>query len=149
MARDLHKLLHHGPLQEALTRVLLPITTNNAEVLVAHSILLPHRVFAALWQADKDAFMQQWCGGSRESLVSFWAGMKGTAVYEKAKRMGFANTIPLKLFGDGVAATGISKSWGKSVDAYLFASLLSDSSSKTSEVGGWASCNIFLAVILL
>ena len=51
--------------------------------------------------------------------------------------MGLRRTVPLKLFGDGVACTSISKSWGKSVDAFLMASLLSSSSTKTSEVHGW------------
>ena len=92
--------------------------------------------------------MDQWCGGSADVLESFWQGMKGTSLYERAKRMGVRKTVPLKLFGDGVAVTGVSKSWGKSVDAFLMSSLVSTGSSKTNEVGlsdlkwGWFGVSI-------
>ena len=59
-------------------------------------------------------------------------------MYAKASQMGLDKTVPLKLFGDGVAVTGISKSWGKSMDSFLMASLLATTSSKTSEVGSLA-----------
>ena len=66
--------------------------------------------------------------------MAFWDGLKGTKIYAKATKMGLSKTFPIKLFGDGVAVTGVSKSWGKSVDAFLMGSLLNKTSSKTSEV---------------
>ena len=43
-----------------------------------------------------------------------------------SNRVDFQNrTIPLRLFGDGVAVLGISKSWGRSVDAFTVHPLLS------------------------
>ena len=135
MARDLNKVLFNGPLQSAMSHILLPIATAAGQPqLTSHEVLYPHKVFAALWEADEQAFLDQWCGGSQDALQNFWRGMQGTRIYEKARQMGLSKTVPLKFFGDGVAAIGISKAWGKSVDAFLVSSLLSTTSSKTSEV---------------
>ena len=114
--------------------MLLPISTTNGYQLTSHSCLLPHRFFAALWEMDQNLFKQHWCGGSDSALATFWEGLRGTRLYGKAAKLGLSKTIPIKLFGDGVAVVGISKSWGKSVDAFLMASLLSNTSTKTSEV---------------
>ena len=117
-----------------MTHMLLPITTTQGTQTASHRVLLPHRLFAALWEADPQVFLDHWCGGSQEALETFWEGLKGTKVYVEAARMGLRNTVPLKLFGDGVAVLGMNKSWGKSVDTFLMSSLVSRRSSKCSEV---------------
>ena len=73
----------------------------------------PHRFMAALWESDQQAFLDHWCEGSEQALLEFWEGLRGTKLYAKAAKMGLSKTVPIKLFGDGVAVTGVSKSWGK------------------------------------
>ena len=134
IARDLSIVMHKGPMQKALSHILLPIATTDGSQLCSHQVLLPHRFFSALWNADQAAFVDHWCGGSEAALLNFWRKMEGTTLYSTACRMGLKKTIPIKLFGDGVAAIGMNKSWGKSVDAFLMSSLMATTSSQTSEV---------------
>ena len=63
--------------------------------------------------------------------------MRGSKLSEKLELLQLdpSKAIPLKLFGDGIACTGLSKAWSKSAEAFLFASLLG-TSSKVSEAPG-------------
>ena len=99
MARDLQKALQIGCMQEALSHMLLPIATSNGPQLASHIVFLPHRFFAALWEADQEAFLKSWCGGSPDALEEFWEALKGTKLYVKAAKMGLKRTIPIKIFG--------------------------------------------------
>ena len=84
-----------GPMQTAMTHLLLPISTLHGEQLSAHNILLPHRFLSALWNADAEAFVQYWAGGSEEALERFWLGLRGTRYFRKAQEVGLRKTIPI------------------------------------------------------
>ena len=101
MARDLQSALFIGPIQEALSHVLLPIQTPNGDQLASHSLLLPHRYFSALYAADQGAFLQQWCGGSDDALESFWEGLRGTPALTGLLRWDWGGLCPWSSLGTG------------------------------------------------
>ena len=45
-----------------------------------------------------------------------------------------SKTVPLKLFGDGIAVLGVSKSWGRSVLTFLLTPLITTSCSRGSQI---------------
>ena len=71
-------------------------------------------------------------GGFQECtprLEQFWDAVGGLAWVKNhplSERVDFkSRTVPLQLFGDGIAVLGVSKSWGRSVEAFTIQPLLS------------------------
>ena len=93
-------------------------------------MMLPHELFAALWEWDRNFFVHKLCGGPEGRIAEFWNQMEGHPALQAdspiAARSNYrTRCIPLALHGDGVACTGISKSWSKSADVLSWRSLLS------------------------
>ena len=136
VARDLSKLMRRSPLESALEHVLLPVQLGNHVVYEEHYILLPHKWWAHMHAYDEGLFLQQLLGGNSANASRFWKQMQGTILQSKLDKLKLdpKKTIPLKIFGDGIACTGLGKSWSKSAEAILIASLLPAGNSRSSEV---------------
>ena len=136
VARDLSKLMRRSPLEAALEHVLLPVQLGNQVVYEGHYILLPHKWWAHLHAYDEGLFLQQLLGGNPANASRFWKHMQGSILQSKLGQLELdpRKTIPMKIFGDGIACTGLGKSWAKSAEAFLIASLLPAGNSKASEV---------------
>ena len=92
-------------------------------------MISPHALFAAIWSLSPDYFVKKLCGDSPNRIASFWDRMRGHPACPEGGVLRLRpdlreRCIPLGLHGDGVAVTGISKSWSKSVDALTWKSLL-------------------------
>ena len=136
VARDLSKLMTRSPLEAALEHVLLPVHLGNQVVYEEHYILLPHKWWAHLHAYDEGLFLQQLLGGNPANAGRFWKHMQGSILQSKLEQLGLdpRKTVPMKIFGDGIACTGLGKSWAKSAEAFLIASLLPVGNSRASEV---------------
>ena len=71
-------------------------------------------------------------------LENFWnavADLKWVIDHPLSQRVDFrSKTVPLRLFGDGIAVLGVGKSWGRSVDAFTVQPLLSEMTAKYSTI---------------
>ena len=138
----------HGSMQSALpASVASDALTSQSLILKASPktlrpvdslMLLPHELFAALWAWDQDFFVRHLCGGSADRIGQFWSAMEGHPALNGespvAARADFRQKcIPLTMHGDGVACTGLAKSWSKSADALSWRSLLSKGSVKVTQ----------------
>ena len=99
-------------------------------------MLLPHKLWASMYSFDQELFLQHFLGGNDRNASKFWKSMGGSKLADKLALLQLdpRMTIPMKLFGDGIACTGISKSWAKTADTFLISSMLA--TSKVSEVLG-------------
>ena len=131
MARDLQGCLPTSPLDEALVKVPLRVLVNSQFVEAIHRIILPHRLFASMWLQGGEEFQRYWFDGNVKNLEKFWAMMPDR---KKPAAEHIKVTIPVKLFGDGVAVLGLAKSWSKSLHAFLLTPLLSGSSGKDMHI---------------
>ena len=99
---------------------------------VSHPILLPHEVFAAIFEHYPDVFHNSLCGGTKNPTAKFWSSMDGHPQYVdhpvKLRDNHHDKCIPITLHADGVPIAGVGKSWSKSVDCYSWTSLLSTGS---------------------
>ena len=118
-----------------MEHVLLPIHQGDKVVQEEYYILMPHKLWSHMYSYDEGLFVQYFLGGKADNASRFWKNMGGTKLLEKVQMLNLdpSKTIPLKFFGDGIACTGLGKTWAKSADAYLLSALLA-SKSKVSEV---------------
>ena len=101
-------------------------------------MILPHQLFAALFEYDRGIFIDKLCGGSEDRIARFWNEMAGHPAYGQGHPLHLrpdhrTKCIPLSLHGDGVTAIGLAKSWGKTVDAMSWASVLSKGSTISTQ----------------
>ncbi len=93
-----------------------------------HAVIWPHELFAALFQHHSDEFIARILGGSVCNIKKFWDQMRDHPAYTghplASRKDHKEKCIPISLHGDGVPIAGIGKSWGQSVDAYSWNSLL-------------------------
>ena len=90
-------------------------------------MLLPHEVFACLWENYQEDFVSRLLGGGEDQVGDFWKKMESHPLYQKhevSRSKTKQRIVPLSLHGDGVAVTGLGKSWGKSCDCWSWCSLL-------------------------
>ena len=130
VARDLDVCLGMSVLQDAM--ISLPLRTKNGRgFLEVHKVILPHRLFAAMWNNGSEDFEYFWYGAGKMRLKSFWQSLP---IEKRPRETDLETTIPLKLFGDGVAVLGISKTWGKTVQSYILSSMLAGAEGRSSQV---------------
>ena len=136
VARDLTNRLRPSPFQSAMEHVLLPVHKDSKVIQEEHSILLPHKLWSHMYSYDEGLFVEYFLGGSSGNASRFWKSMADTKLITKLQMLNLdpSKTVPLKFFADGIACTGISKTWARSADAFLFSSLLGSRNSKISEV---------------
>ena len=92
-------------------------------------VLLPHQVFAVIYEHHPEEFIERLLGGNPGNVGSLWAAMDthpGYATHPVKYRSNHQEQcIPIGLHGDGVAISGVSRSWSKSPDAFSWSSMLS------------------------
>ena len=93
-----------------------------------HYALLPHELFALLYSQHRDAFTEHIMGGSADNLPKFWKAMVNHPAlrdHPMCKISGYQSKfIPLALHGDGVAVSGVGRSWSRSIDVWSFSSVI-------------------------
>ena len=132
--RDLLRRLKLPKLSQALHTVSFCTKTifGVSKGIARKTILLPHLLFAQLYNQYPDLFMKRIVGGTVSNIASFWKS--------QSKHPSFANhpmrthhrlkgnytekAIPIALHGGGVATTAVGKSYSKSVEGYSWQSCL-------------------------
>ena len=130
--RDLLVNLGEQPLKQAVSQVVVkvpvrPLVTRQ----VLQSILLPHELFACLWANYNDEFISRFMGGSSDNVEAFWKCVSSSPFYNQhpvKNKVPKSKIIPVSLHGDGVAVTGLGKTWGRSCDCWSWCSLLGQGS---------------------
>ena len=93
-----------------------------------HCMLLPHELFAAFYIHHRQHFVEHILGGTRDNLSKFWNDMvdhPALASHPMTTKAGWKQLyVPLSLHGDGVAISGVGRSWSRSVDVFSWASLV-------------------------
>ena len=135
-AKKLQDKLPVTPISRVLTTMTCFMKKVKGGIIrTCQAMLLPHELFAALWEFDKSIFISKLCGGDENNIKKFWDSMTDHPAYSeeiKVRRNHKTKCIPLSLHGDGVTVIAISKSWSKSVDALSWSSVLSSGSTLTS-----------------
>ncbi len=138
-AKNLQDKLPQTPIRDALSGMTGFMKRSTGGIVkTTQTLLLPHTLFAALYEFDKSVFVDKLCGGDPAHIGKFWSCMKNHPMYVDpahplhVRSDHTSRCIPLGLHGDGVSVIGINKSWGKSVDALSWCSLLSKGSTLTT-----------------
>ena len=77
MHRDLMALTTpHNPLQPALSNYHIPVKPKRLPEEISLQFLLPHKLFATLFEALPDAFTSSLLGGDAANISNFWKAMK-------------------------------------------------------------------------
>jgi hypothetical protein len=124
--RDMLRALEPPALAEPMA-VEIPVKASSVRGWVEREthMLLPHALFASLWGTV--GWEKAVCP-STDSLEGFWREMAGARPYEShpfKDRPNFVKrAVPIALFGDGIPTTGIGKSWGRSMDAWFWQSMV-------------------------
>ena len=128
MNRDLQAKYGVNRLSKPLTTQ-MPMMTLSQEFVAAadQNIFLPHVLFSDLYNHYPNAWRDRICP-SMEKLNEFWSEMEGCPQLRDHPITQLENyqsrAIPLSIHGDGVPVTGVGKTWGKSIDAFSWCSLL-------------------------
>lgn len=95
---------------------------------VDHAVILPHELFAIIFQEYHHVFVNQMLGGNDTNTAKFWdlmADHPSMVNHPVKMKKDFAKyAVPISVHGDGVAVSGMGKSWSRSVDVYSWASML-------------------------
>ena len=93
-----------------------------------HCALLPHEIFATLYNEHQAVFVESMLGGSRSNLTKFWNCMSHHPALDNhpiAKVDGYKGKyVPLAIHGDGVAISGCGRSWSRSIDVFSMSSVI-------------------------
>ena len=135
----------HRDLMQALgeptvpySRVYIPLRLPDSPKVknVEQHIIWPHLLLEKLGSLGGDVWERR-VAGKPGRLFSFWRNMRGHPNYSLVRRhfleLGIDHwehcCVPLKLYGDGCPVTGVGKSWSKSMNNYIFSSMVSEGSS--------------------
>ena len=130
---ELTRKLQAPPILSALSTIKLSFKRcAHAISQVEHYMLLPHEVFSCIWHNHREEFVKRLLGGSYGNIKHFWEDMATNPAYfdhpVASRQDHLTHCVPLSLHGDGVAVSGISRAWSKSLDAYSWDSMLSQGS---------------------
>ena len=137
--RDLvQRTLKEPMFQQALSTIKVWTTLKWKNVKqCSQFILLPHMLFAKIYQQGEVVFKQLMLGGDDSKLGRFWGQMAGTRHFQshpvKGKRDFARRCIPIGLHGDGVTVVGCGRSWQKQCDAWSWSSLLCNETTRVSQ----------------
>ena len=131
VARDLRGHLQPNMLEGSIARLSLRIPHGSHQINALYTSVMPHKLFAAMWEKDHKVFAEYWGEHDAEQLKKFWMGLPPE---KRPAENALTTTVPIRLFGDGVQVLGINKSWGKSAQAFLLAPLISTASSRNSQI---------------
>jgi hypothetical protein len=114
-------MLKPNPLQQAIAFVSLPVVWMKRRVVVENAMLLPHLVFAALFEESPQAFQDHLLPGGPQQVTAFWESMSDHPALVAHPMLDVADwkhvMVPLSIHGDGVPVTGTGRSWAKGVEA--------------------------------
>jgi hypothetical protein len=134
--RDLERHLAPTPISEAISTIGVFMRKGQGHITkVEHPILLPHELFAKLYEHRPDEFFQRLCNGSTDNIGKFWDAMLRPPAHPACDGHTLHTIpnfkqvlIPLAFHGDGVPVAGVGRAWQKSLDVYSWCSLLSTGS---------------------
>ena len=96
---------------------------------VSLTMLLPHKLFSALYHNLNDAFISCLLGGKAANIGQFWSEMQKhpfvMARPQLQNQAAVAKTVPIAIHGDGVAYMQVKGTQGKTLDTLSWSSLLS------------------------
>ena len=111
-------------------------------------VLLPHVLFANMFNNYPKAFASKICRGPTQ-LQSWWKSMRGNPQlvgHPLLARTGFARrAIPIRLHGDGVAITGVGKSWAKTATVHSWCSMLASGASQKFNWHIWSCFSVIMS----
>lgn len=115
------RLLKPNQLAGALASVKLSILDRlQRQHEVEHAILLPHLIWAALWEAGPAVFERHMLPAGKQQTTAFWHSMQQHPALDGHPMLAVADWretfIPLSLHGDGVPVTGCGKSWAAGIE---------------------------------
>ena len=100
------------------------------------SFLLPHKLFAFIFEQVPSAFETSILGDDAANIPRFWAAMRTHPVVTSRPDLqapsDLSKVIPLAIHGDGVSYMQTSRAGGKSLDVISWSSVLSKGPTKTS-----------------
>lgn len=129
--RDLEQKLTKTHLSDAMHTYKATVRSTLSRFVtmsVVQSVLLPHVLFASMWEHHRDMFNRVFAGPSGE-VSAFWRAVAEArcpnidmqpALADETNR---SRVVPLAIHGDGVPVAGIGKGWAKILDVYSMYSL--------------------------
>ena len=118
--RDLVKhCLKHPRLAEALSSFKVKLKLRALKIVQRRQrILLPHKLFALIYEHHRENFTQAILGGSADRVRQFWEKMAenhpGYAAHELRDRNDhMTRCVPLSLHGDGVPISGQGRTYAR------------------------------------
>ena len=128
-----------GVLQKAVSQIPIrlkhPTVEGQSQVNLL-SFLLPHKLFACLFEAAPSAFEASVLGGKATNITRFWAAMHNHPMLasrpELHSRADLHKVVPIALHGDGVNYMQVKRAGGKSFDVLSWSSLLTRAPTKVS-----------------
>ena len=139
MHRDLVHIIGQSnlPLQGSLSTY--PVTLKPKQNLteqVGLNFLLPHKLFASIFNSLPAAFLSSVLGGDEGNVGRFWTTMKHHPIVvsrpELQSHPDLHKAVPLALHGDGVRYMQTGKAGGKTLDGLSWCSLLTKGPTKVS-----------------
>ncbi|CAE7776529.1 unnamed protein product, partial [Symbiodinium necroappetens] len=99
-------------------------------------LLLPHELFACMYEDHGEAFVRNVCG-DEETRLGFWDRMRTVPhpAWEghPVQTRDLKGAIPIAVHGDEVPIAGIGKQWSKKLLNVSWSSLLGESSTKSTQ----------------
>ena len=137
MHSELLKHLQPTKVNEALSEVnIFMKRLPNGIIQSKHPMLLPHELFATMYEHHRERFIEVLCGGSLATIEMFWQDVAGTQKYASHPARLVPShrkkCIPIALHGDGVPISGVGKSWSKSAQVFSWTSLLARGPTKST-----------------
>ena len=109
---------------------------NKASTEVPLDIILPHKLFAALYHNLPNAFESSILGGEEANIARFWNAMQShpivTSRPQLRNRLDLRKVIPIFIHGDGVQYMQIKRAGSKSLEVLSWASLLAKGPTRVS-----------------
>ena len=91
------------------------------------AIILPHSLFACMYQEYREGFTERVLGGAGR-IEQFWSEARHSPMFQRhpvRRRANYSNlAVPLSMHGDGTPITGVGKWWGKLANCYSWCSVL-------------------------
>ena len=116
-------------------KVLAPMVHGEGHLWRPFGLLLPHEVFAQIFQHYRSTWERSICPGEPQA-DEFWRAQQHNPQFRNHPlfRDGLPKkAIPITLHGDGIPTTAVGKTWAKSTDVVSWTSLLAVRGLKTME----------------
>ena len=116
-----------SPPKMHVDKATIPMKVAGRKIWGDQSVVWPHQCIHDLYHNYPDEFKKRVVPDFTQ-IRKFWESMDGSPFLQNhpmvAQRGWQDTSVPLSIHGDGVTATGVGRSWSKSVDVLSWASLL-------------------------